>query len=162
LMSSDESGAAPPPAPWWRRALSRRLPAVWALGLVAAAFGGGALTATALDGAFPGRGPAAVAGEPGGQGWSLFGKPRARDAARAGPSKPEGFAVWRSRIDSSGPEPKACIEMSRTLDPARAYGDYVLVSPEPAARPAVQVKGSELCLAGVGFTDRTRSEERRV
>lgn len=155
-MSSNESGTAQATSrPWWRRMLSRRLPAVWAVGLVAAAFGGGALTATALDGVLPDRGSDAVTGEPAGQGWSLFGKPRAKDARRAVPPRPEGFAVWRSRIDSSGPDPKACIEMSRTLDPARAYGDFVMVSPELPAKPAVQVKGSELCVAGIGFTDRT-------
>jgi uncharacterized protein YfaS (alpha-2-macroglobulin family) len=152
-MSSEDSGATG--APWWRRMLARRFPAVWAAGLVLAAFGGGVLTAGALDGVLPGGAPAAVSGEPAAEGWSLFGRPRAKDARRPGPARPEGFAVWRSRIDSSGPDPKACIEMSRTLDPAKAYGDFVLVSPELSTKPAVQVKGSELCVAGIGFTDRT-------
>src|SRR5690606_7463383 len=114
---SDESEVAQPSAtPWWRRVLSRRLPAAWAAALVAAAFGGGVLTAAALDGILPQRADGAVASEPAADGWRLFGRPRAKDAPRGGPAKPEGFAIWRTRIDSTGPEPRACIEMSRALD----------------------------------------------
>ncbi|MDX9997808.1 MAG: alpha-2-macroglobulin [Phenylobacterium sp.] len=155
-MPSDESEVAQPSAtPWWRRALSRRLPAAWAAALVAAAFGGGVLTAAALDGVLPQRADGAVASESAAEGWRLFGRPRAKDAPRGGPAKPEGFAIWRTRVDSTGPEPRACIEMSRALDPAKAYSDFVLVSPEAPSKPAVTVKGSELCVAGIGFTDRT-------
>ncbi|RZJ86558.1 MAG: alpha-2-macroglobulin family protein, partial [Brevundimonas sp.] len=54
----------------------------------------------------------------------------------------------------SGPEPKACIEMTRPLDASKSYADFVLVSPDPGVTPAVSVKGAELCVAGLGFTDR--------
>lgn len=130
----------------------RRLPATLAGVLVLAAFGGGFLSAKVLDGVQAAR-PAAESAAPGG-GWSLFGKPRGAGAPRRGPPKPEGFAVWRSRVDTSGPAPLACIEMSRPLDASKAYADYVLVSPETEGAPAVSVKGAELCVAGLGFTDR--------
>jgi len=83
-----------------------------------------------------------------------LGKPRPAAAPRRGQPKPEDFAVWRSRVDTSGAAPLACVEMSRPLDPAKSYADFVLVSPELNGAPAVSVKGSELCVAGVGFTDR--------
>lgn len=85
---------------------------------------------------------------------SFFGKLRAADARRRGVPKPEGFAVWRSRVDTKGAAPLACVELTRELDPGKAYGDFVLVSPDLGAPPAVQVKGSELCVAGLGFNDR--------
>jgi uncharacterized protein YfaS (alpha-2-macroglobulin family) len=44
--------------------------------------------------------------------------------------------------------------MSRPLDPARAYGDFVLVSPDLGHPPAVVVKDDSLCIGGLGFTDR--------
>ena len=78
----------------------------------------------------------------------------AQRAARRTPPKPEGFAVWKSRIDTSGHDPLACIEFSRALNPERAYADFVMVSPDPGVKPAVIVRGSELCVAGLGFADR--------
>ena len=83
-----------------------------------------------------------------------FGHPRDPHAPRAGLPKPEGFAVWRQRVDTSGTDPKVCVEFTRALDPSRAYGDFVLVSPDPGRPPAVTVKGAELCLGGLGFYDR--------
>ena len=133
----------------WSRARESRAPTLVAAGIVIAAFGGGYLAAKGL----PHSAPAAKQ-EPGAQGWSLFGKPRAASAPRRGPEKPEGFAVWRTRIDTSKAEPMACVELTRPLDPAKAYGDYVLVSPDLGHPPAVQAKGSELCVGGVGFADR--------
>ena len=44
--------------------------------------------------------------------------------------------------------------MSRPLDPARAYGDFVLVSPDLGHPPAVLVKDDSLCIGGLGFADR--------
>ncbi|HQR90456.1 MAG TPA: hypothetical protein PLH31_14585, partial [Caulobacter sp.] len=88
-----------------------------------------------------------------GQAWSLFGKPRSANAPRRGIPKPEGFAVWQSRIDSSGADPMACVRMSKALDPSKPYADYVLISPDTGRTPAVRVKGDELCVGGVGFTD---------
>jgi uncharacterized protein YfaS (alpha-2-macroglobulin family) len=114
-------------------------------------FGGGILAA----GGF-GRPEAANAGEgleTRGVTWSLFGHPRDANARRAAAPKPAGFAVWKTRIDSSGAQPWACIEMTRSLDPGKAYADYVLVSPEAGGAPAVRVSGDELCVGGLGFAD---------
>src|SRR6185503_12798490 len=86
--------------------------------------------------------------------WPFFGKPRSAKAKRAPIARPDGFAVWRTRIDTSGPEPKACIEMSRPLDPAKPYADFVLISPDTGTAPAVSARGSELCIGGLGFFDR--------
>ncbi|MDP3383303.1 MAG: alpha-2-macroglobulin family protein, partial [Phenylobacterium sp.] len=158
--------AAPEPAPqgpdvaktpWWRSLKDRmshgRAPVVLASVLIVAAFGGGFLTAKGVDILSIPR--AVVSGDgvvPGG--WSLFGSPRSADAPRRGAPMPEGFAVWRTRVDTSTAQPRACIEMSRPLDPETAYGDYVLISPDLGETPAIAVEGSELCLAGLGFTER--------
>ncbi|WP_367227251.1 MG2 domain-containing protein, partial [Phenylobacterium sp.] len=146
-----------PKAPWWRTLKARmshgRAPVVLAGLLIVCAFGGGFLTAKGVDILSIPR--AVVSGDsvvPGG--WSLFGAPRAADAPRRGIPMPEDFAVWRTRVDTSSAQPRACIEMSRPLDPEAAYGDYVLVSPELGETPAISVDGSELCLAGLGFTER--------
>ncbi|MBA4793536.1 MAG: alpha-2-macroglobulin family protein [Phenylobacterium sp.] len=151
------SEPAPPRPPWWRRLGDRvthgKTPAILAAVLVVAAFGGGFLTAKGVDGIR--LLPPNVAGADGdGGGWSLFGKPRSADAPRRGAPKPEGFAVWRTRVDTSGPQPRACVEMTRPLDPSRSYADFVLVSPETEATPAITVDGAELCVAGTGFAER--------
>ncbi len=86
--------------------------------------------------------------------WPLFGKPRDASAPRAPVRKPSGFAVWTTRLDTSRAEPQACIRMSRPLDPQRAYGDFVNVSPDLGHPPAVSVTGDELCVAGVGYEGR--------
>ena len=86
--------------------------------------------------------------------WSLFGHPRAANAPRRGVAKPDAFAVWQSHVDTSGLTPLACVQMSRPLDPARAYGDFVLVSPDIGHPPAVVVKDDSLCIGGLGFADR--------
>jgi uncharacterized protein YfaS (alpha-2-macroglobulin family) len=83
-----------------------------------------------------------------------FGHPRDAHAPRAGLPKPEGFAVWRQRVDTTHADPQVCIEFTRPLDPGRAYGDFVLVSPDPGRPPAVTVHETELCLGGLGFFDR--------
>ncbi len=111
-------------------------------------FGGGVLAARV----FGHHAPAGAVSQ--GFGWPLFGHPRAANAARPAIAKPDGFAVWKSRVDTSGPEPKACIEMSRPLDPSKSYADYVLLSPAGGSAPAVSVKDDELCVGGLGFTDR--------
>ncbi len=120
------------------------------LATLAIGFGGGFLTARAFQGAAFDLAAPGV----GGVGWSLFGKPRAADAPRRGIPRPDGFAVWKSRLDTKGSAPLACIEMSRDLDPAQAYGDFVLVSPDLGHAPALSVRGDELCLGGLGFADR--------
>ena len=138
---------------WVRKLRASRMPGLLAAGLVIAAFGGGFIAAKGMDGFAPKQGAQAQA-EPGAEGWSLFGKLRAAGAPRRGVPKPEGFAVWRHRIDTAANQPAACIEMTRPLDPARSYADFVLVSPELGRNPAVTVKGAELCIAGTGFADR--------
>src|SRR5438128_1451475 len=80
--------------------------------------------------------------------WPLFGKPRAADAPRAAVQRPSAFAVWTTRLDTNGGTPRACIRMSRPLDAARSYGDFVAVSPELGHPAAVTVAGDELCVAG--------------
>ena len=86
--------------------------------------------------------------------WPLFGHPRAADAPRPGDEKPDGFAVWRWRIDTSHAQPVDCIQMTRKLDPARSYADFVLVAPAIQGAPAVVARGDELCVGGLGLADR--------
>jgi uncharacterized protein YfaS (alpha-2-macroglobulin family) len=124
------------------------------LAILALGFGIGFLAAMGLGGAFAHRGGAGVGVETASDAWSLFGKPRAAGAARRGIVRPADFAVWKTRLDSSGGQPLACVEMSRDLDPAKSYADFVLVSPQPDHAPAVTVRGDELCLGGVGFAER--------
>ncbi|MGH1557724.1 hypothetical protein ACRAWD_07520 [Caulobacter segnis] len=120
-------------------------------GALVVGFGGG--FAVGKGGLFFGGGKPAGAEAVKGEAWSLFGKPRSANAPRRGIPKPEGFAVWQTRVDSSGPDPLACIRMSKALDPSKSYADFVLVSPDLGRQPSVRVKGDELCLGGVGFTD---------
>jgi uncharacterized protein YfaS (alpha-2-macroglobulin family) len=115
----------------------------------------GFLTAKATNGAHGGGAVAASdAGLLNGPDTGLFGKPRDKNARRAGDAKPAGFAVWKTRLDTSGDTPKACIEFSKDLDPSKPYGDYVVVAPALSSTPAVAVKGDQLCVSGFGFTDR--------
>ncbi len=114
-------------------------------------FGVGFLTA--LTGARHVAQPGNVAAVDTGLPWPFFGHPRAAGARRAAPPKPAGFAVWKTRVDTTRSQPLACIQFSRPLDPSKAYSDFVLVSPETGGPPAVSVKGDELCVGGVGFVD---------
>ena len=115
-------------------------------------FGGGFLAAKGVDGAF--RHAAGAQVSPGASLWSMFGKPRSAGAPRRGIPKPEGFAVWKTRLDTSGGQPLACIQMSKPLDPAKSYSDFVLVSPDLGHPPSVTARNDELCVGGVGFADR--------
>ena len=142
----------------FRRTVSERWPAalkgpvaIAVAGALILGFGGG--FAVGKGGLFFGGGKPAGATAVKGEAWSLFGKPRSANAPRRGIPKPEGFAVWQTRVDSSGSDPLACIRMSKDLDPSKAYADFVLVSPDLGRQPSVRVKGDELCLGGVGFTD---------
>ncbi len=121
-------------------------------GLILAAFaaGFGVARMTAAPPATP-VAQAARDGTP----WSLFGKPRAADAPRAAPRKPDGFTVWTSRLDSHGTAPAACIRMTRPLDPRKSYGDFVSVSPGLGHPAAVTAHDDELCVADVGYAGRT-------
>lgn len=117
----------------------------------------GALFAGLLAGFAIGKGADHVAKPAQGILSAMFGHPRAANARRAGPARPEGFAVWRQRVDTTGADPKACIELTRPLDPSRSYSDFVLVSPDTGRAPAASVSASnaaELCVAGLGFYDR--------
>ena len=125
-----------------------------AVGLLVAGFGGGFLTAR-LIAPHPAATAPQVAPASSAFDWPLFGKPRAADAPRAAVQKPEGFAVWTTRLDTQSGSPRACIRMSRPLDPAKSYGDFVTVSPELGHPAAVTVAGDELCVAGVGYDGRT-------
>ena len=125
-----------------------------AVGLLVAGFGGGFLTAKLTAPHAASTAPQ-VAPAASGFDWPQFGKPRAADAPRAGVRKPEGFAVWTTRLDTQSGSPRACIRMSRPLDPAKSYGDFVSVSPGLGHPAAVTVAGDELCVAGVGYDGRT-------
>jgi uncharacterized protein YfaS (alpha-2-macroglobulin family) len=125
-----------------------------AVGLLVAGFGGGFLTARLVSprtiATAPQVAPATSTFD-----WPLFGKPRAPGAPRAAVQRPEGFAVWTTRLDTQNGSPRACIRMSRPLDPGKSYGDFVTVSPELGHPAAVTVSGDELCVAGVGYDGRT-------
>jgi alpha-2-macroglobulin len=135
----------------WIATAQRNATALAVAGALVVGFAGG-LVAANFTHIAPKTAPGAAA--PGLLSWAGFGKPRGEGAPRAGIAKPPGFAVWRTRLDTSGPEPAACVELTKPLDPGKSYADYVLVSPDLGHPPAVQVKGSELCLSGVGFADR--------
>jgi hypothetical protein len=128
---------------------SRRSLVVAAAALIAAGFGGGYLTAKLASGARPGA-PASALAPNLGFAWPFFAKPRPGDAPRATVQKPEGFAVWTSRLDLKPEGPSACIRLTRALDARKSYGDFVTVSPNLGHPAAVTVAGDELCVAGVG------------
>jgi uncharacterized protein YfaS (alpha-2-macroglobulin family) len=128
--------------------------AVAAVALVG--FGSGAGTMRWMDRHLIGGAAGSVASSDAGLPWPFFGHPRATGAPRASAPKPSGFAFWRSRIDTSNPDPVACAELTRPLDATKTYADYVLVSPDLGHPPAVSVnpnKPQELCVAGMGLTD---------
>ncbi|EGF92161.1 alpha-2-macroglobulin family protein [Asticcacaulis biprosthecium C19] len=126
-----------------------------AAAVLLAGFGIGFLTGKATDSpSAQTMGTASDSGLIGGADTGLFGKPRAANARRAAQSKPAGFDVWQTSLDTSGASPKACIQFSKPLDPSKPYGDYVVVSPALPSAPAVSVKDDTLCVAGIGFNDR--------
>jgi uncharacterized protein YfaS (alpha-2-macroglobulin family) len=129
-----------------------------AAAVLIAGFGVGFLTDHALSGGRNGKTSATASataeGDPLTPYTGLFGKPRDKNAPRAGQAKPADFAVWKQNLDTSGNTPKACIQMSRQLDPSKPYGDYVVVSPALPSAPAISVKDDTLCVSGFGFSDR--------
>ncbi|OYX36446.1 MAG: alpha-2-macroglobulin [Caulobacterales bacterium 32-69-10] len=124
-----------------------RASAVAAAAALLVGFGGGWLVAKA-----PAPTPAA-GGKPAQTGfaWPFFGKIRDANAPRATPAKPAGFAVWTTRVDTTGPEPLACVRMTRPLDGSISYSDFVQITPELDRPPAVNARGDELCVGGGGF-----------
>ncbi|MES2034553.1 MAG: alpha-2-macroglobulin [Pseudomonadota bacterium] len=151
------------PDPFWKRRFWKD----WKAPVVATAvtalilgFGGGYVAGHGFEGGF-GQGAAdgSVASTPAVKGsiWSMFGKPRSANAPRRGVPRPDGFAVWKTRLDTTRADPLACIEMSKPLDPGKAYSDYVLISPDTGGQPAVSVNSknrAELCIGGLGLTER--------
>ncbi|MDR3510087.1 MAG: alpha-2-macroglobulin [Caulobacteraceae bacterium] len=136
--------------------MDRRLAVAAAIALALVGFGVGAGTMRWLDTHHAGQAGGAVAEAARGLPWPFFGHPRSAGAPRAAVAKPAGFAFWRSRIDTSNPDPTACAELTRPLDPTRTYADYVLVSPDLGHPPAVSVNPrnpEELCVAGMGLAD---------
>ncbi|ESQ90443.1 alpha-2-macroglobulin family protein [Asticcacaulis benevestitus] len=125
-----------------------------AAAVLIAGFGIGFLTDHALSSNAKHKAEAAASGEVGKPATGLFGKLRDKNAPRAGDARPAGFAVWHQNLDTSGPSPKACVEFSKPLDPAKPYGDYVVVSPALPNAPAVSVKDATLCVSGLDFVDR--------
>jgi uncharacterized protein YfaS (alpha-2-macroglobulin family) len=125
---------------------------VFAVGLTLLALGFGVGFLTARLGS-PKAG--ATSASSAGFAWPFFGKVRGADAPRAAPARPDGFAVWTSRLDLAPSGPRACIRMSRPLDARKSYGDFVAVSPDLGHPAAVIVTGDELCVAGVGYETRT-------
>lgn len=127
---------------------SRR--AILAIAGLALAFGygGGYLTARLLPG------PRAVGTAASAQPfhWPFFGQPRAAGAPRPVGARPDGFAVWKTRIDTSGADPISCVTLTRPLDPQKSYSDMVLVTPELGHPVSVSVHEDELCVAGLGFS----------
>ncbi len=111
---------------------------------VAVAFGAGLLAGKALPSHTRSNGEA-------GFDWPFFGKPRDPHAARPAVPRPDGFAVWTMRVDTTQPEPLACVRLTRPLDPSKSYSDFVQVLPDLRHAPAVSVRGDELCIAGTGF-----------
>ena len=104
------------------------------------------------SGGHPGQ-AANVAREEAGFAWPSFGHPRSPAAPRPGAKKPDGFAVWRQHVDTSHAQPVDCIQLTRPLDPAKDYADFVLVSPEIQGAPAVAARGDQLCVGGLGLAD---------
>jgi hypothetical protein len=132
---------------WW----NDRSLLIGAVGAVVIGFGGGFIVAKATETLHT-----KTESSSGGGLFSMFGHPRSPFARRAGLPKPEGFAVWRQRVDTSDANAKACVEFTRPLNPQLAYADYVLVSPYPGRPPAASVNPknpAELCVTGVGVTD---------
>lgn len=76
---------------------------------------------------------------------------RGKDAPRAQAEPAKDFVFNRIILETSGAAPRACLQFTRDLDSSGKtnYADYVRVT--PAAKPAVTVNGSSLCLAGLDF-----------
>jgi hypothetical protein len=136
--------------------MDRRLLVAAAVAIGALGFGGGALTMRLADShLLAGRSSDPASASSAGQGfaWPFFGKLRSVSAVRAAAPKPDGFAVWKQRMDTGKPEPAGCIELTRPLDATRTYADFVLVSPDLGHPPAVSVHDDELCVSGLNLVD---------
>ncbi len=76
---------------------------------------------------------------------------RADNAERPQEDAVKGFVYRRLTLDTGGDAPKACFQFSQDLnDSGRVnYADYIRVTPETGT--AVEINGTSLCLAGLGF-----------
>jgi len=163
IPTPDSTPPAARPDPFWKRAFWKdwKAPVVaTAITALVIGFGGGYVAANGFKGGFgKGGNDSSTASAPSVKGsiWSMFGKPRSANAPRRGIPRPDGFAVWKTRLDTTRADPLACIEMSKPLDPGKSYADYVLISPDTGGQPAVSVNSknrAELCIGGLGLTER--------
>lgn len=129
--------------------------ALFIAGGVLAAFGAGLLTATGVDRYFDARtaggriSPGVLAEGDGPR--RPFQNLRGEDAPRAPRETSKDFAFDRLILETGGETPRACLQFTRELDATGKtnYADYVRLT--PAARPAVTVDGSSLCVSGLDF-----------
>jgi uncharacterized protein YfaS (alpha-2-macroglobulin family) len=128
---------------------ARPILAAIAAAALAAAFGGGYVV-----GKTGAAGTARAAAVEGPQFlWPFFGKPRAANAPRQGEAKPDGFTIWKTNVDTSQADPVSCVTMTRPLDPAKSYSDFVLVNPSLGHPAQASVRGDDqLCVAGLGYS----------
>lgn len=89
-----------------------------------------------------------------------FQEPRDEEAERPAGATIEGFAYRRLVLDTSGDDPRACIQFTEALDDAGEinYADFVRLTPEAGA--AVEVNGESLCLTGLAFDQDYRARLR--
>ena len=142
--------------------MDRKLMVIGA-GAVLAAFGIGIFTGQMIGRGLPGgSGAASRAGEvydtetrehP-------YRDVRPEDAARAAAEKAKTFTFDRLILETSGDEPRACLQFTRELDSSGKtnYADYVRVTPD--AKPAVSVAGQSLCLTGLAFNKEYKARVR--
>jgi len=140
--------------------MDRKLMVIGA-GALLVAFGVGIFTGKAIDGGLPG-GRGADRGEfydtasvdhP-------YQNIRPENAARAEAAKAKSFTFDRLILETSGDEPRACLQFTRELDSSGKfnYADFVRLTPD--AKPAVTVAGSSLCLTGLAFNKEYKARVR--
>lgn len=87
----------------------------------------------------------------GGASQAPFERIRSEQAARPQEIAPGEMQLVNVRVDTSGEQPRACLEFSRDLqaDGSVRYADYVRI--EPSARAEFSAAGKLLCIAGLPF-----------
>ncbi len=141
--------------------MDRRLMAI-GVGAMLAAFGAGIFTGGALDRGRPGG--AFRTGD--GEVYDVaarehpFQDIRPESASRAEAEKAKTFTFDRLILETSGDEPRACLQFTRALDASGKtnYADYVRVTPD--AKPAVTVNDRSLCLTGLAFNKEYKARVR--
>jgi len=130
-------------------------------GALLATFGIGVFTGQAIDRGLPGArsadrsGVYTTAAED-----HPFQDVRPESAARAEAAKAKTFTFDRLILETSGDEPRACLQFTRELEVSGTvnYADFVRLTPD--AKPAVTVAGSSLCLAGLDFNKEYKARVR--